>query len=54
MLQHPPKPESKRESGYAGVAKAAVEKLPPSHLLIVALVMAVAAALVVGRKLGVW
>jgi hypothetical protein len=37
-----------------GVAHAAVHKLPPSHLLIVVLVVALAAAAVAGRKLGLW
>ena len=51
--RRPPQPSSP-DTGYAGVAKAAVDKMPASHLLIVALAVAVAAALVAGRKLGVW
>lgn len=40
--------------GMAGVANAAVNKLSPAQLLIVVLVLALAAAVVGGHKLGLW
>ncbi len=51
---HEPAPPREKEPSMAGVAHAAVQKLPPSDLLIVVLVVALAAALVGGRKLGLW
>ena len=45
---------SKPDAGYAGVAHAALTKLSPGQLLIVALVIALGAVAVAGRKLGVW
>ena len=49
-----PPPAREKEPSMAGVAHAAVQKLPPSHLLIVVLVVALAAAAVGGHKLGLW
>lgn len=49
-----PEPGTKPDASVAGVARAAVDKLPPSHLLIVVLFAVLAGALVAGRKLGVW
>jgi hypothetical protein len=52
--RHAPAPPREKEPSIAGVAQTAVDKLPPSHLLIVVLVVALAAALVGGHKLGLW
>jgi hypothetical protein len=37
-----------------GVAHAAVHKLPPAYLLVVAVVVALGVVAVLGRKLGAW
>lgn len=52
--RHQTPPPREKEPSIAGVAQTAVDKLPPSHLLIVVLVVALAAAAVGGHKLGLW
>lgn len=53
-MQSQPEVEPSRPDGMVGVAHATVNKLPPSHLLIVVLVVALAAAAVGRHKLGLW
>lgn len=43
-----------RPDGMVGVAHAAVHKLPPLYLLVVAVVVALGVVAVLGRKLGAW